>query len=147
MRRTAALSYVLATVLLGGCGSDGTTAPSAPIAPTQKEFEGVWILSTVDGKVPPHLQSQERGNQFWLVSSRLTVGPDGRFSQESTVSWTQPNGQTSEPAPWSNSGDYTLLGTTATFRGSFYNVLSVTTVSTTTITAIADGHMWVFQKL
>ena len=34
------------------------------------------------------------------------------------------NGQTSEPAPWSNSGDYTLVGTTATFRGSFYNVLN-----------------------
>jgi hypothetical protein len=147
MRRIVTMSCMLATVLLAGCGSDGSTAPITPIAPTPQEFEGTWILSTVDGKLPPHLQAQDGGNEFWLVTSRLTIGPDGRFTQESTVRWTQPSGQTGEPAPWSNGGDYTLVGTTATFRGSFYNVLSVTTVSTSTITATAEGHTWLFRKL
>lgn len=142
MHRTIALSYVLATVLLAGCGSDRTTAP------TQESFVGIWNLATVDGRALPYTLAQSTEQKVDVLSDRLCIQPDGNFVQLMIL---RTVGLSVKEQEWIEPGTYTLDGTVGKLYGSVFEFLDdklmlTTTVSTTSITTTVKGKTWIYRK-
>jgi hypothetical protein len=141
MRHIVGLWYLLAIMTLVACGPDGGTTS---VPPTRESFIGIWDLHTVDGKSLPYVQSPG-DHQLEVLSSQVAVGADGRFHQSTRIRWTI-GWEEYAPTEWLNDGTCTLDGVTATFSSSYWDILRLATVSTTTMSAKVDGHTWVYRK-
>ena len=108
MRRFFALTYLFATVLLAGCGSDKGTNPES------NTFSRVYVLTWVNGIALPHAyaaDADDPGVVFRLTSDRITFQQDGKFVESMSVTATQ-GGVTTSPAIGTLSGTYTYSAST-----------------------------------
>jgi hypothetical protein len=136
MRRLLVTTFALATTLLAGCGSDGSTAP------TQASLAGSWSLSTINGSPLPFVL-QASGPKIEIMSDEFTVSADGTFT-ESTVARVT-DGTTVSTITIPDNGTYTLNGTAAVFT--FSDGSSGTgTVSGNTFTVASGGYSQVYTK-
>jgi ABC-type Fe3+-hydroxamate transport system substrate-binding protein len=136
MRRLLVMTFAFATVLLAGCGSDGSTAP------TQASLAGTWSLSTINGSPLPFVL-QASGPKIEIMSDEFTVAANGTFT-ESTVARVT-DGTTVSTITIPDNGTYTLNGTAAVFT--FSDGSSGTgTVSGNTFTVASGGYSQVYTK-
>lgn len=135
MRRMLAIVCITATVLLGGCDSDGTTGPA------QNAVSGTWNLQTVNGAPLPFVTQSTP--KIELTSDQLVVSGNGTFTQASQVRITSGSSVTTENR--SDAGTYSLSGTSATF---IFNggTTGAGTVSGNTLTVATPGRSYVYQK-
>jgi len=126
MRRFLALTCVLANVLLAGCGSDSSTAP------TPASLVGTWNLSTVNGRSLPFAIPSETGSTVELFGEQLRFD-DATFQRETTLRFTE--------APFlrsfSDAGSYTLTATGATLTYPY--TVGTATFSASTLTIVLEG--------
>lgn len=136
MRRILVMTFAFATVLLAGCGSDASTAP------TQASIAGVWNLSTINGSPLPFVL-QASAPKIEIMSDQLVVSANGTFT-ESTVARVT-DGATVSTTTIPDAGTYTLNGTAATFT--FSDGSSGTgTLSGNTFTVASGGFSQVYKK-
>ena len=110
MRRFLAVTYLFATVLLAGCGSDTGTNPES------NTFDRVYDLTWVNGIALPYsvaADAEDDGVIFTLTSDRITFHQDGKFVETMTVTATG-GGVTTGPAVGTLSGTYTYSASTGT---------------------------------
>lgn len=135
MRRMLAIACAVATVLLAGCDSTETTAP------TDNAVAGTWNLTTVNGSPLPYtVQSTPK---IEVVGDQLVVSADGTFTVSTQLRIT--NGTTVTTQTETDGGTYSLNGTAATF---IFNggTTGTGTVSGNTLTVAEAGVSLVYQK-
>jgi hypothetical protein len=137
MRRIHALTFVLAVTALIGCGSDSSTAP------TQLSLAGTWNLTTVNGSPLPYVV-QVADPKVEITGDKLVISATGTFYQETALRFT--DGASVTPGIGTDDGEYTLNGSTASFKWWSDDGVGSATVSATTITIAAYGQSWVYQK-
>lgn len=136
MRRLLVMTYAFATVLLAGCGSDGSTAP------TQASIAGTWNLSTINGSPLPYVL-QASGPKIEILSDKIVASANGTFTESTVVRLT--DGATVSTTTIPDAGTYTLNGTAAVFT--FTDGSTGTgTVSGTTFTVASGGYSQVYTK-
>lgn len=134
MRRSMTMTFVIASVLLSGCGSASTAA-----------MQGVtWKLVTVNGASLPFI-TQLNELKIEQLSEQLVVLPDGTFTktgQERRTEGTSVSVQTYTASGW-----YTISGTTATFGSGMRGVPLTGTLLGDTLTLAMAGttYMYVIQ--
>ena len=135
MRRMLAILGTVATAVLVGCDSNGTTVP------TENAVSGTWNLASVNGAPLPYVMQSTP--KIELMSDQLVVSANGTFTQASQVRIT--NGGTITNENRNDAGTYTLVGTAATF---IFNggATGAGTVSGTTLTVAQLGTSRVYQK-
>ncbi|PYP77215.1 MAG: hypothetical protein DMD35_15820 [Gemmatimonadetes bacterium] len=106
MRRMLATVCTIATVVLAGCGSDSSTAP------TQASLAGTWNLTTVNGAALPF--AVQLNPLVEILSDQLVLATNGTFTQSTQARFTDGATVTTQVIP--DGGTYTLSGTAATFR-------------------------------
>src|SRR5687768_4974009 len=100
MRRLFALTYLFATVLLAGCGSDKGTNPES------NTLDRVYALSSVNGSALPFTFAADEEDPdvvYTLTSDRIAFQQDGKFVETMTVTATE-GGVTTGPAVATLSG-------------------------------------------
>ena len=135
MRRMLAIACTVATVLLAGCDSNETTAP------TENSVAGTWNLTTVNGAPLPYtVQSTPK---IEVLGDQLVVSENGTFTSSTQLRFT--NGTTITTQTGTDGGTYTLNGTAATF---IFNsgTTGTGTVSGNTLTVAEAGVSLVYQK-
>ena len=136
MRRFLVMTFVLATTVLAGCGSDGSTAP------TQASMAGVWNLSTINGSPLPFVL-QASAPKIEILSDQLVVTASGTFTESTVARFT--DGGTVSTTTIPDAGTYTINGTAAVFT--FSDGSSGTgTISGNTFTVGSAGFSQVYTK-
>lgn len=136
MRRILVMTFAFATVLLAGCGSDSSTAP------TLSSLAGTWNLSTVNGSPLPFVV-QASSPKIELLSDQIVVSANGTFTESTVARFT--DGTTVSTTTIPDAGTYTLNGTAAVFT--FSDGSSGTaTVSGNTFTVASGGYSQVYRK-
>ena len=143
MRRMLAIAYAVSTVVLSGCGSDSSTAPTQALPETSGSvLVGTWNLTTVNGAVLP-LLLQDMNPKIELMGDRLVLSSNGTFTQTMTARFSDGVSEMTQIYPYS--GTFGMSGTLATFR--FTDGTSGSgSVSGNTITVGGTGTSFVYQR-
>lgn len=138
----------LGALLLSACGSDGSTGPTVVL-------DGTYTLTSVSGDPLPivvQAPAAENGNiTIELLGGALTLRPDGTYSDEVQLRYTESGIAT--PVPDEVEGTYRVEGSTINFTseaaGTYSGVYNeeenrITTIAggfalTYTLTTTADG--------
>jgi uncharacterized protein YceK len=111
MRRMLAIAYAVSTVVLAGCGSDGSTDPTQNLG-GDSALIGTWNLTTVNGAALP-LLLQESDPKVELMSDQLVVLGNGKFTRSLLARFT--DGSDSSTQTYPDSGTYKMSGSSAIF--------------------------------
>jgi hypothetical protein len=111
MRRMLAIAYAVSTVVLAGCGSDGSTDPTQALGGSSA-LVGTWNLTTVNGAALP-LLLQESDPKVELMSDQLVVLGNGKFTRSLLARFTDGSDSSTETYP--DSGTYKMSGSSAIF--------------------------------
>jgi uncharacterized protein YceK len=111
MRRMLAIAYAVSTVVLAGCGSDGSTDPTQNLS-GDSALIGTWNLTTVNGAALP-LLLQESDPKVELMSDQLVVLGNGKFTRSLLARFT--DGSDSSTQTYPDSGTYKMSGSSAIF--------------------------------
>jgi hypothetical protein len=146
MRRIHAVSFVLAAVMLAGCGSDKATNP---LDQSPTTLSGTFALQSVNQKTLPYsFTDPEAGSGvvFSLISDRITFQADGKFSEVTLVSVTQ-GGQTTGPATLPSSGTFVYTSSTRAVSLLAIGGARITgTLVNDTMTLKDDSDTFVFKR-
>jgi hypothetical protein len=146
MRRIRALSYVLAAVVLIGCGSDKVTNTEDQGPAT---VSGVFVLQSVNQKALPYsfTTTDPYGDvTFTLMSDRITLKQDGTFAEETLVTATQ-GGQTAGPVTLPSNGTFVYTPSTRAISLLASGGARISgTVLNDTMTLKDEGDTFVFQR-
>jgi hypothetical protein len=104
-RRSTAAVGLLLLGTLAACGGDGTTEPGRPTTPV-----GAYAISTVNGKALPVSLFADGGFNYEVMSGKLTLTNDGKYSAVTTFRQTLPGNV--ETFVDSVGGTWVLAGTT-----------------------------------
>jgi hypothetical protein len=143
MRRMLAIAYAVSTVVLAGCGSDSSTAPTQALLDTSGSvLIGTWNLTTVNGAALP-LVLQDMNPKIELMSDRLVLTADGKFTQTMTARFSDGVSEMTQDYPYN--GTYSLSGTSALFK--FTDGTSGSgAFSGNTISVGGSGTTFVYQR-
>jgi hypothetical protein len=134
MRRFLALALLLASA---SCSSDSSTNP------TPESLAGTWNLSTVNGSSLPFLL-QAANPKVELLDDQFIVSSAGTFTQTQNVRLTDASGVTN--LPFTDSGTWTLNGTSVTFTFTSDGSSGTGTVSGNSFTFGGPGFPLVYVK-
>lgn len=108
LRRTFRPALVAALVLVGAaCGGDGT-------GPDEGSVVGSYTLRTINGQSLPYTTLSAGVNRAEVLSSSLSLNPDGTFREERSVRRTHAGVSVTEAD--AKFGTYTSTGAGLTFR-------------------------------
>jgi len=136
MRKLLVMAFALATVVVAGCSSDTSLAPS------QASIAGAWNLASIDGLDLPYV-AQAANPKIEVVSDQLLVDADGTFTESAQLRYT--DGSTVTMRPYADSGTYMVSGTTASFGWSNGSI-GTAKISGRTITVDLEGYSYVFTQ-
>jgi heat shock protein HslJ len=137
MRRMHVMTFAIATLLLAGCGSDSSTAP------TQASVAGTWNLSTINGSPLP-FTLQAANPKIEYLNEQLIVSASGTFTQTANARFTINGAVTTQAI--ADAGTYVLNGTAVTFRFNSDGSSGTGTVSGNTLTVAEAGFSEVYTK-
>jgi hypothetical protein len=136
MRKLFLATYAFAALLIAGCGSDGSTAP------TPTSIAGTWNLTSVNGAALPFVV-QAANPKLEILSEQLVLNTNGTFTQTAQVRITEGTAVTNQAI--ADAGTWTLSGTAATFVWNDGST-GTATVSGNKFTVGEDGFSFVFTK-
>lgn len=133
MRRLIAL---LALSAVAACGSDNSTNPIS--------FAGTWNLTTVNGSPLP-VTVQASNPKIEVLSDQITATAAGTFTETFNNRFTSTTGEVTTQ-PGTDSGTWTVSGTTVTLHFSSDGTTFTATISGNTFTAAQAGFSAVYAK-
>lgn len=146
MRRIREVGYVLAAVLLAGCGSDGVTSP-AELDPIT--VSGVFVLQSVNQQSLPYSFAAPAPDEdvvLAITSDRITLQQDGTFTEVLIMTATA-GGETIGPATFSTNGTFSYVSSTRAISLLASGGARITgTVLNDTMTLNDDGDVFVFKR-
>ena len=142
MRTMRATVSAVAMVVLAGCGSDSTTAPTPTPIAANAAIVGTWTLTTVNGSSLPFL-IQASDPMIEIVSDQFILSADGTFTALFSVRATNDGAVVMQSRP--DAGRYSLNGTVATFTFNDQSGGSGTW-SGNTLTLGGGGATWVYIR-
>ncbi|HEU4719887.1 MAG TPA: hypothetical protein VFS59_00880 [Gemmatimonadaceae bacterium] len=146
MRRIREMGYVLAAVVLAGCGSDQATSP-AEQGPTT--VSGVFVLQSVNQKALPYSFAAPPPDEdvvLAITSDRITLQLDGTFTEVLIMTATV-GGATIGPATLSKNGTFSYTPSTRAISLLASGGARITgTVLNDTMTLNDDGDVFVFKR-
>jgi hypothetical protein len=146
MRRIRVVGYVLAAVLVAGCGSDNATSP-AEQGPTT--VRGVFVLESVNQKSLPYSFAAPPPDEdvvLAITSDRITLQQDGTFTEVMIMTATF-GGETIGPATASTNGTFSYTPSTRAISLLASGGARISgTVLNDTMTLNADGDVFLFKR-
>jgi hypothetical protein len=136
MRRPFLTTFLLATTLLAGCGSDTSTGPK------KAAIVGTWNLQSINGQALPFLASAS-DPQIEILGDQIVVSADGTFTDALAVRVT--DGTDVVTSTIDDNGTYTVNGTAVEFVFSD-NSSGTASVTGDTFTVGESGFSWLYER-
>jgi hypothetical protein len=136
--RTSRPALVAALLLVGAaCGGDNPTVPDGG------SVEGSYTLRTINGQNLPYTTLSAGLNKAEVLSSSLSLNPDGTFREERSVRRTHAGVAVTEPEM--RFGTYTTTSSGVTFKATSGAQVSGTR-GNGSITFVDEGFTFVYGR-